>query len=78
MKLCICRNVSDKDFLHHLTNKVDAACCGECALTECCGDKTNCGQCIDMADLMVDAHNRRVVTVRHLAASLRARHSVDV
>lgn len=68
MKLCICRNLSDKDFLQHLTSKVDGACCGECALTECCGEGTNCGKCLDMADLMVDAHNMRVEDVREMIA----------
>ena len=72
MKLCICRNLSDKDLLRHLTTKVDGACCGECAMTECSGEATCCGKCLDMADLMVDAHNRRVETVRGLAGALPA------
>lgn len=78
MKLCICRNVSDKTLSQHLSGKVGVACCGECALSECSGEPTNCGKCLDMADLMVDAHNRRVQTVRGLADSITpAKQPVD-
>lgn len=70
MKLCICRDVSDKTFKTHLTEKAEFVGCAETALSQCCGSPTNCGQCLDMADEIVDAHNRRVETVRTLEKSL--------
>jgi bacterioferritin-associated ferredoxin len=66
MKLCICRNISDKTFNQHLLDQAGTIACAEAALTQCSGDPTNCGKCLEMADEMVFSHNRRVETIREL------------
>lgn len=70
MKLCICRNISDQTFADHLAREGEAVHCAESALIRCCGAPTGCGQCLDMADEIADAHNRRVETVRGLRSAL--------
>jgi bacterioferritin-associated ferredoxin len=72
MKLCICRNVSDQNFTEHLAREGDVVQCAESALARCCGEPTNCGQCLDMADAIADAHNRRMETVLTLRSALPA------
>lgn len=72
MKLCICRDVSDKTFKKHLAEHGQEVACAETALNQCCGSPTNCGQCLEMADEMVFAHNKRVETVRVLSGALPA------
>jgi bacterioferritin-associated ferredoxin len=70
MKLCICRDVSDKTFKDHLATHGEAVSCAETALTQCCGSPTNCGQCLEMADEIAHAHNLRVATIRELQDAL--------
>ena len=73
MKLCICRNVSDKEFKDHLAAKGESVSCAETALAQCCGAPTNCGQCLEMADEIADGHNIRVATIRSLQDALPLR-----
>jgi bacterioferritin-associated ferredoxin len=70
MKLCICRDVSDKEFKTHLAEQALPVTCAEKALNQCCGSPTNCGQCLEMADEIVFSHNLRVETIRSLQTAL--------
>ena len=72
MKLCICRDISDKTFKAHLAEQAVAVTCAEKALNQCCGSPTNCGQCLEMADEIVFSHNLRVETIRTLQNNLPA------
>ncbi|MCC6597934.1 MAG: hypothetical protein IT559_04015, partial [Alphaproteobacteria bacterium] len=72
MKLCICRDVSDTTFKNHLAELGQMVECAETALAGCCGSPTNCGQCLDMADEIADAHNLRVETIRSLKKTIDA------
>lgn len=70
MKLCICRNVSDKEFKDHLAANGETVGCAETALAQCCGSPTSCGQCLEMADEIAYSHNIRVATIRGLQDAL--------
>ena len=72
MKLCICRDVSDKTFKAHLAEDGGTIACAETALIQCCGSPTNCGQCLEMADEIVYSHNLRVETIRDLQNNIPA------
>lgn len=79
MIFCSCRNISDKDFVKHLTeNFSDIVHDPEIALESCAGCPKNCGKCHSIADDLVKDHNRRVATVRKLSEALPAvRRPVD-